>query len=408
MRGSAAIAIVVLVGLLTGCGGGSPSTGTAKLAAAGLEEEEGGIVEVQATPRDVQEGGIVAGEEGWVRSGIGVFWTPDGGRSWRSITPPVPHGFAIAGVYFATPRRGWALSDKGNEGDIRASMYMTTDGGRTWHRTRLRAANLFTSVTHVSFSLVGAHDLFALARESGDTASDFGVLLVSHDSGRHWRALPPPPKAGRISFDTPRRGWLAVAWPGLGLDRTVDGGRSWVEVQPGKPPGTPTPKGREPGLHEAVWGAYYTTPLIGPDGHGILGMIEMPDKSGIEGHAATPAVVLRTADGGRSWHRTARIELPEIGGVFDASEVFARRGRTLSFFLHKPRSGAHTVIGPDGRPGPLRPSRGLSGYGESVTFSDTRHGFAFSESGSHPSLLYTKNGGRTWTQVAVPRAPSGS
>jgi photosystem II stability/assembly factor-like uncharacterized protein len=351
---------------------------------------------------------MVAGDEGWVRSEVGVFWTRNGGRSWRPITPPVPHGFAIAGVYFASPRRGWALADAGGELEIRASMYRTTDGGRTWHRTSLRGAGFIRGATKVSFSLVGGHELFVMARESGDTASNFGVLLVSHDSGRHWRALPSPPKAGRISFETPRRGWLAVAWPGLGLLRTLNGGRSWVEVQPGKPPGTPTPKGREPGLREAVWGAYYTTPLIGPNGTGILGMVEMPDKSEIEGKSATPAVVLRTTDDGRSWHRTAKIELPEIGGVFDASEVFAPRGRTLSFFFRSPESGARTVIGPDGHPGPLHPSPDISGYGEVMTFSDTKHGFAFPEYGSHPSLLVTKNGGHTWTPVPVPRAPQGN
>jgi photosystem II stability/assembly factor-like uncharacterized protein len=401
MRVRTAIAIVILIAtVVAGCGGSAPA-GAAKR---GAEEAGGGIVVETGGPRDVQEGEMVAGEEGWVRSGLGVFWTGNGGRSWRPITPPVPDGFGIAGIYFANPRRGWALSDTGREDDMRASMYRTTDGGRTWHHTRLHASNLFTSVTQVSFSLVGAHDLFALARESGDTASNFGSLLVSHDSGRHWRALPPPPKAGRISFETPRRGWLAVGWPGLGLYRTVDGGRTWVAVQPGKPPGTPTPKGREPGLHEAVWGAYYTTPLIGPRGHGILGMVEMPDKAEIEGTDPTPAVVLRTADHGRSWHRTARIELPHVSGVFDASYVFVRQGRSQSFLFRNPLTGAHAVVGPDGHVGPLRPSRGLARYWQSVTLSDAKHGFAFPYAGNGPSLVVTRDGGDTWNPVPVPRA----
>jgi photosystem II stability/assembly factor-like uncharacterized protein len=401
MRVRTAIAVVILIAtLVAGCGG-SARAGAAKR---GAEEAEGGLVEVTSGPADIQEGEMVAGEEGWVRSGLGVFWTRNSGRSWRPITPPDPDGFGIAGVYFANPRRGWAMSDAGGEGDIRASMYRTTDGGRTWHHTRLHASNLFTSVTQVSFSLVGAHDLFALARESGDTASNFGSLLVSHDSGRHWRALPSPPKAGRISFETPRRGWLAVGWPGRGLYRTGDGGRTWVAVQPGKPLDAPTPKGGEQGPHEALWGAYYTTPLIGPHGHGIFGMVESTETAEEGDTAPSWAVVLRTADHGGSWHRTTRIELPHVSGVFDASDVFARRGRSLSFFFRNPTSGAHVVIGPEGHTGPLRPSRGLSGYGETVTFSDTKHGFAFAEFGNHPSLLYTEDGGRDWTRVPAPRA----
>ncbi|MBS1894856.1 MAG: hypothetical protein JST59_26450 [Actinobacteria bacterium] len=398
MRVRTAIAIVILVAtLVAGCGGSAP-------AKRGAEEDGGVIVEESGGPRDVQEGEMVAGEEGWVRSGLGVFWTRNGGRSWRPITPPVPDGFDIAGVYFANPRLGWAMSDKGPEDDVRTLMNMTTDGGRTWHHTRLHATGFIRGATQVSFSLVGAHDLFALAREEGDTASNFGVLLVSHDSGRHWRALPPQPKAGRVSFETPLRGWLAVGWPGRGLYRTADGGRTWVAVQPGKPLDAPTPKGREPGLHEAVWGAYYTTPLIGPNGHGILGMVESTEKAVLGETAPSQAVVLRTADHGRSWHRTAKIKLPNVSGVFDASYVFARQGRSRSYLFRRPISGAHAVVGPDGHVGPLRPSRGLTRYWQSITLSDATHGFAFPYSGNGPSLVVTRDGGDTWNPVSAPRA----
>jgi photosystem II stability/assembly factor-like uncharacterized protein len=420
MRVRGAIAIVVLVAaLLVGCGGGSSSTGAAKPRAAGLEEagffEEGGpeeeagaIVEVGGS--ELQEGEMVAGEEGWVRSQDGVFWTPDGGRTWRPITPPVPHGFAIAGVYFVNPRRGWALSDTGTEDDVRASMYRTTDGGRTWRHTRLRAANLFTSVTQVSFSLVGAHDLFALPRVSGDTASNFGPLLVSHDSGRHWRELPkPPPEAGQISFETPRRGWLAGGHPGPALYRTVDGGRTWARVDPGNPHASPPPEPPEeppeedvePGLGETKEDIY-TTPLIGRDGHGILGMLE---ATGREGPNGTPTVVWRTTDYGRSWHRSATIHLPYVNSTLEANEVLTRRGRSRSYLVHDPLDRSYTVVGPDGHAAPVRPIRGLPRDSSGFTLSDTRHGFAFPSFTNRSTLSFTKDGGRNWTQVPIPKPP---
>ncbi|GEM_PF-3401323 len=437
------IAIVVLVAaLVAGCGGGSSSTGAAKHGAAapeevgfieegGPEDEAGGIFEVggpgpppagggRARPkissaRFVVEGEMVAGEEGWVRSGVGVFWTPDGGRTWRPITPPVPHGWGIPGVYFANPRRGWALSDTGTEDDIRASMYRTTDGGRTWRHTRLRAANLFTSATQVSFSLVDGHDLFALPKVSGDTASNFGPLLVSHDSGRHWRELPkPPPEAGRISFETPRRGWLAGGHPGPALYRTVDGGRTWTEVDPGNPHATPPPQPPEgpreetPIEEEETSGLgetkedIYTTPLIGRDGHGILGMLE---ATGREGPNGTPTVVWRTTDYGRSWHRVATIHLPYVNSTLEANEVLTRRGRSRSFLVHDPGNRSYTVVGPDGHAAPVRPIRGLPSNSSAITLSDTRHGLAFPSFTNRSTLSFTKDGGRDWTQVPVPRAP---
>jgi hypothetical protein len=77
MRVTGAIAIVFLIAtLVAACGGGSTSTGPAKDEAAGLEEEEEGFVEEgEPGPRHVQEGELVAGEEGWVRTvNLGSVW----------------------------------------------------------------------------------------------------------------------------------------------------------------------------------------------------------------------------------------------------------------------------------------------------------------------------------------------
>src|SRR4051812_27326747 len=108
MRVRAAIAIVILLAIfVAGKDGGAEATRAAQNRAAGAEEE--GIFEVggpgpppadgtaplhgaqleEAEALHVWEGEMVAGEEGWVRSAAGVFWTADGGRTWRQITPPV-------------------------------------------------------------------------------------------------------------------------------------------------------------------------------------------------------------------------------------------------------------------------------------------------------------------------------
>jgi predicted small secreted protein len=102
MRVRGAIAILVLVAaFVAGCGGGS--TGAAKDEAAGPEEAGFVVGGPGSTPaggtplrgarlriaeaRHVQEGEMVAGEEGWVRSEDGVFWARTaagpGGRSPR-------------------------------------------------------------------------------------------------------------------------------------------------------------------------------------------------------------------------------------------------------------------------------------------------------------------------------------
>jgi photosystem II stability/assembly factor-like uncharacterized protein len=412
MQVRTAIAILILLaGFVAGCGGGSAATGAAKRGGTGPEEEAGGLIEVEGPE---PEGELVAGEEGWVRTSAGVFWTADGGRSWRPITLPVPDRGAIGSVYFADARRGWALNEPGREGDARPSIYMTTDGGRTWRHTRLRAYDKFVMpAVEASFSLVDGHELFALLRASGDTASSFGSLFVSRDAGRHWRALPTPPHAGQISFETPRRGWLVGRSPGRGLWRTVDGGHTWDEVEPGKPLVPWPPKEAQPGPHESPlpeseldefrW-VDYTMPLIGPGGHGILGMVESTGE-GIEEGGPTLTTVWQTGDNGRSWHRSSRIHLPNTTGSLEATQIFTRRGRSRSFLVHDPRDTVYTVVGPDGRPGPLRPSHGLPPFSGGLSFSDTRHGLALPGFRNRSTLSFTADGGRTWTQVPVPRAP---
>jgi photosystem II stability/assembly factor-like uncharacterized protein len=432
MRVRAAIVIVILLAVfVAGYGGGTAATEAAQRGAAGAEEE--GLFEVggpgpppadgtpplpgaqleEAEALHVWEGEMVAGEEGWVRSAAGVFWTADGGRTWRQITPPVADRAVLESVYFADPLHGWALSERGREGDVHPSISMTSDGGRTWSRIRLRAYKLFMPAVEASFSLVGRHELFALVRQAGDTASSFGTLLVSHDAGRHWRALATPPHAGRISFETPRRGWLVGRRPGLGLWRTVDGGRSWDLVEPGKPLIPWPPKEPESGPRESLppesfdfrW-VDYTTPLIGPDGHGILGKVEFHGV-GIEENGPTLTTIWRTNDFGRSWHRAYRIHLPHTTGSLEAEQLFTPLEQSRSLLVHDPDDRASTVVGPSGRPGSLRPTHGLPPYYEGLTFSDALHGWAFPTFSNGFSFSFTEDGGLNWTQVPVPQAPAG-
>jgi photosystem II stability/assembly factor-like uncharacterized protein len=126
---------------------------------------------------------------------------------------------------------------------------------------------------------------------------------------------------------------------------------------------------------------------------------------GVEEEGTTLTVVWRTDDYGRPWHRSDRSDLPNTTGFFEAGEIFTRRGRSRSFLVHDPSGSAYAVVGPDGHAGPLRPIRGLPRHSSGVTLSDARHGFAFPDFSNRSTLSFTKDGGRSWTQVPVPRAP---
>jgi photosystem II stability/assembly factor-like uncharacterized protein len=409
---AATTAALVALALLAGCGGGSA---TASHHAPPPEEfsAEGFIEESQA-PNSILGAELVRGEEGWAHTYEGLFWTADGGQTWRPITPPLPDRGGMGGIYFADPRRGWVMSGEGREGDVRVFVYRTTDGGRSWHRSRLRGYNGIIQTRSASFSLVGRDELFALVRFSGDTASNAGELFVSHDGGTHWHVLPQPPQAGRISFEASRRGWLASEYPGPRLWRTVDGGRSWTSVEPGRPPrpATHSPEPPpEPGAKEELpeeeivtlghgVNSSYTTPVIGADGHGVLGFVRAP-----EAHPHVEALVFATADGGRTWQRSARIGLPRFGGD-EVGQVFFRRGRSRSLLVLDPSTDAIDVVSAGGRARPLGQSRGLPDRADKLTFSDRRHGLSWSTFGEPPVAASTKDGGRDWERVPLPGPPA--
>jgi hypothetical protein len=111
----AAVGLFVLVAI--GCGGesnaGRSSASRASIAAGG-HPSSAAIARRrrarQAELRVPREAEIVRGDQGWARTGDGVYWTADGGRRWRRITPPTRSPLDIQDVYFRDQRRGWALA----------------------------------------------------------------------------------------------------------------------------------------------------------------------------------------------------------------------------------------------------------------------------------------------------------
>jgi photosystem II stability/assembly factor-like uncharacterized protein len=407
------VGMAAALALLAGCGGGASGSTRARPA----PEGEGGGVTVEAP--ESAEGGhgvfaaqLVSGEEGWARTREGLFWTADGGRHWRALTSPDADG-GFSGVWFADPRHGYAAADSGRRGGAsHPVIYSTADGGHSWHRAPLRGYPSYVPPGAISFSR-GGKDLFVLLRFDGDPAAYAGDLFVSHDDGRHWHLLPQPPRAGTISFETARRGWLASGRSGSRLWRTGDGGHTWTAVEPASPddatppekwPPPQEPSGKEVPLPEKVITVghgvdiTYMPPLIDRSGDGTLAEFRSP-----EWRPRSEAIIWRTTDGGHHWRRSATVGGLRLGGSFEAGEVFARRGASGSILVYDDGPGKVTVVGPAGHVGPTRPAHGLPPSAGELSFSDARHGFAVAEYAPGPSRAFTADGGRTWTKVRPPR-----
>jgi hypothetical protein len=219
---------------------------------------------------DARHGYVLASN----RTGVGnprLFWTDDGGASWRLVARP-PH---LGTVTFVDRRDGLlgtypGVTDAIPGGDGKrwpAVLYRTTDGGKTWSKyrvpppsfglrlpvssfgRRLVVADAMGNRTRVYASADGGAHWTALDPPTlaKARAIDFsagspamwafltrGRLYVTHDGGERWnrivpRGLPRPDDIYPIVFSSPRIGWTLMT-RSRDLYRTTDGGRHWLPV----------------------------------------------------------------------------------------------------------------------------------------------------------------------------------
>lgn len=372
-----ALVLVAALGAAPGCGGGNLTTtggataGDARMAPIAAAREA-------AEFRDEYTGAeLVSGERGWARTHGGLYWTDDGGRHWREITPPGDPG-AIDGVYFRNARQGWAGAEEGSEGDNQVVLFATADGGRSWRRVRIEVKGLSTIAAGVGFAAFGRRRVFALVAESLDTASSAGHIFTSSDGGGHWHQMPDPPHDGAMSFESPRDGWFAAGGHLPGLYRTRDGGRTWTEVEVRPPPGVPA--------KDATFGP----PRIDADGDGLLSVI-------FRAPAAVTAALFRTRDRGRHWEPVSHYRM-KAGGEVTVSKHLFRRGRGTAVVADYARP-PYTLLGPGRRHSALK-AAGLPPNAR-LSFAG-RYGFALVHTTSLHRLFLSTDGGAGWKPTSHP------
>jgi hypothetical protein len=230
----------------------------------------------------------VAGEGGLYRS-------PDGGRSWRSLGV----GLAVAEVDQLTDHAAWLLAGAGDLGTLRY------EGGEVW-------------------CPVGPGDPALAVGGELVVAGPGGGLAVSADGGSSWAAVPLPPARGAVTA-------LAAAGPDRLLAGTSEGellrleraGGGWVVAGVARPrggwvAGVAADPGR-PGVAWAAWsdprggrvwrsadgGATWADAGGGLPGVPVGAVVPNPDRPATV-FAATDAGVWWSRDDGAAWEPLGR------------------------------------------------------------------------------------------------------
>jgi photosystem II stability/assembly factor-like uncharacterized protein len=200
--------------------------------------------------------------DGYLLAGDAVFFTEDGGATWRAATRFRSETFGGAepelySVRFTSKKRGWIVGSL-SRGDrvVDSLVLQTTDGGVSWQRQRVPVQD---ELIHLDFDgdkrgwIVGSAGRILHTRDSGDSWTlqtsgtqatlyhvDFrgdddgwvvgerGTILRTTDGGATWATVAAPIRTTLLSvkFINGEEGW-AVGRGGVIL-RTSDEGQTWV------------------------------------------------------------------------------------------------------------------------------------------------------------------------------------
>jgi photosystem II stability/assembly factor-like uncharacterized protein len=411
------VVVLAVAGIALGVGGNHPSgprsvpahrTGNSRtLRATPSPTNPASAGALVYTP--VQVAGLADGNIGWAANGVGIYVTTNGGRTWRTVTPPNLLHEDVSERIGALDAVGqndlWLVLEdvpglvpysQSTEGSDRGEgIDRSTDGGRTWTFTALPGC-LQACGANLSVSFVNPMDGFASA---GPGPSASTMLFSTVDGGASWTPLGARPQLGgsaQIAFTDAQDGW-AVSTPNYGdldpqeasigtLSRTTDGGASWSPV-----PGLPS--------NEQL-----------PTFFGTRNGVILSNPEGIPGQSTS---VFVTDDGGATWTARPLPTVPQLanfkpgglGSRFSAvgpmnwkidvgSALYSTSdgGHTWTWLVPTPKSGAGTV--------------------SSVVFASPSDGFAIAlppgctglrpgnlEESCYPTLIVSADGGIHWLPV---------
>jgi photosystem II stability/assembly factor-like uncharacterized protein len=287
----------------------------------------GGATQPGSTPRPpvlfLGPAQFLSASTGWVAQGDSLLATSDGGRHWRRIRTLL--NMTVTWIRLFDERHGLVLESSKPTSPYVERLARTDDGGAHWTAEQLPANDSMVQVASVAAFPDRTHGWYRMAETAGSGPKDLR-LYRTEDGGRHWarivaidylhsadHGLVRGGEPNGLHFTNAEIGWLTAASvlvEDAVLSMTTDGGSSWQTVTLPEPPRDSRPL------------SYIGVPKVFPDGTAVV--------SAFRGFINETEYVYRSSDGGRTWGQPVQLQQPSgITSFLDSSHWWHAAG-TLS------------------------------------------------------------------------------
>ena len=356
----------------------SPGTATPTMTAGASSSVATQPASANATPiaqiDPLQAIRMVDVNSGWAFTTKGaVLKTSDGGRHWQDVTPKTPSPDKSSQSEFLTAQAAWLAWE--NEPGQPITIVHTSNGGASWQTAVIN--NITGELAQDTLRFINPQQGWLATTRAEGMLHYTNNFYRTMDGGQTWSNVSGPTRSTSIwgiSFANSQLGWAGLYWPGptAQVEKTVNGGKSWQQVQ------LPPPAG----MTEQQIGETETTApvLIGANGllpaHITMNTKEMQKR----------LVLYTTHNSGTTW-----VAGPLAG--FDSNDAYALD--TLHVWAEESNSNA-LHFSSDGGKTWTQLTQTPQHFG-ALSFVDLHNGWAIDDGGH---LYRTMDGGMSWQTLS--------
>jgi photosystem II stability/assembly factor-like uncharacterized protein len=146
---------------------------------------------------------MLAPGKGWAMTDHGLFWTANGGKDWKNITPQssLSPDAAIKDIFFLDARHGWVLFAKYDEPEPKFELAYTEDTGAKWSMMHIRLPKTLNAGLAPGGTIDFADDRQGwMVLDAAIAAFHAGALLVTSDGGPPGGIRPVMTPVGTVRF----------------------------------------------------------------------------------------------------------------------------------------------------------------------------------------------------------------